>query len=138
MSLLPAPVYRPGVVGSFVSGWTDATGQTVGATSLDVAQTEDLDDDSNYAVEAVFVGFDSVTPTPVTYRRTGSVFRTGGGFATHASGSPVDDVDIDGGDPAITATIRVSGADSKVYFRATGKAGITIDWRCWYRVTKHS
>lgn len=135
--MLPAPLYQAGALGSFGVGWEEATGQTVGAVNDDLAEAT-LADDTAYTVEALFVGFDSATPTPMTFQRLACVYRSGGGFAAHASGSPLAIGDIDGGDPSINATVLVTGADSKIYFRATGKAAITIDWRCWYRLTPHS
>jgi len=135
---LPAPTLQlpGGPAGSFPVGWDEATGQTVGAVNVDLASV-DLADDTAYAVEASFVAFDSTTPKAIAYQRIGCVYRSGGGNAAHASGSPLDQADIDGGG-ATDAEIRVTGSDGKVYFRVTGEAAKTYDWRCWYRLTPHS
>jgi len=116
--------------------WLEATGQTVGDAVADLA-TIALDDGAAYTVEAVFTGSDGAG-FGVTYKRTANVYRTGGGNATHTSGSPNDDVDVDGGDTDTTATIYVTGSDANVSLRVDGKAGLTIDWRVAYRLIKHN
>jgi hypothetical protein len=133
-------IYPPSaVLGSSLGGassWSEATGQTVGDVVADLASA-DLDDDAAYTVEAVFTGSDGAG-FGVTYKRTANAYRTGGGNATLTAPGSVDEVDVDAGDVDVTALIRVSGADDKVYFRVDGKAALTIDWRVAYRLIKHS
>lgn len=118
-----------GVTGKHIKGGEDfyvsGTGQTIGAVTDDVVTVSLGATAGAYYVQVRVVGFESATPSSCNYQLDGGV-RTTGAAATLIGQS--QEFDSEAALDLTDVSLIVSGNDLIV--RATGIAGLTVDWTC--------
>lgn len=108
-----------------LSGETVATGQTIGAVTLDLITINLGAVATTYQFNCNIAGFEATGPSGCGYLVVGSIKTTG------AASSMIPDPDystISEDAPLIPADIDMLAVGNTVVFRVTGVAGLTINW----------
>lgn len=107
-----------------LDGTCDGSGTTVGATTVDLCTIDAGAVPGCYTLQVQVAGFDSATPSGASYVLTNGVRTTGA--ATVLTGTTDKTVNEEAAIAAANSDIVVSG--NNIIIRATGVAGLTINW----------